>query len=301
MLCVQEVERRTVPRAPTSNCVRAWLRLNFERDRVTGQTFLAAIEQQPPLKVVRAFTQADGAALAHLHNVSGGLLGGDGLELSVRVGPGASVQLTTTGATRLYRPRAEAAATTQVNDVSVEENALLEYVPDSLIPFAGSRFGQRTTVRLGVGAGLLWWEFVAPGREARGELFEYERLELKMDLMAQGRPVAAERIRLEPRSRALSSLTRLGSHRYFATFYICRVGLGSAFWLAAERELREVAGKLTKPGENLWGVSTLVAHGLVVRCLTSHGHEVLPGLRAVWRAAKLLIYGREPILPRKVN
>ena len=62
--------------APRSH-VHAELRLEFERDDAEGQTVLAASHQEPPLRVVRAFPLADGAALVHLHNVSGGLLGGE--------------------------------------------------------------------------------------------------------------------------------------------------------------------------------------------------------------------------------
>jgi len=65
--------------------------------------------------------------------------------------------------------------------------------------------------------------------------------------------------------------------------------------------LREVAGKLARPGETLWGTSTLVAHGLVVRGLARHGRDVQTGLHAMWSAAKLLLYDREAVPPRKVN
>src|ERR1700691_895235 len=117
------------PRAiPSEPCapprLQASLTLDFARDEFAGHTVLAGSHQEPPLKVVRAFTLEDGSALAHLHNVSGGLLGGDRLALSVRVGAGASVQLTTTGATRVYRPREEARTVTQSNEITVGENAL---------------------------------------------------------------------------------------------------------------------------------------------------------------------------------
>src|SRR5580658_2238738 len=79
--------------------VRATMRLNFARDFSAGTTFLAASLQEPPFKVVRAFTLEDGTALVHLHNVSGGLLAGDDLTLEVNLGCNASVQLTTTGPT----------------------------------------------------------------------------------------------------------------------------------------------------------------------------------------------------------
>lgn len=66
-------------------------------------------QQQPPWKVVRAFANGNGGSLVHLHNVSGGVLSGDRLILDIDAGPGSIVQVTTTGATRLYRHRAGSA------------------------------------------------------------------------------------------------------------------------------------------------------------------------------------------------
>ena len=287
--------------------VRASLQLEFQFDRLVGRTHLVASHQEPPLRVVRAFAHDDGAALVHLHNVSGGLLGGDHLSLFAAVGPKARVQVTTTGATRIYRPREGVAAAVQSNEITVGEGALLEYVPDPLIPFAGARLSQRTTIHLAPGAGLFWWEILAPGREARGEVFEYERLEMKTDITATGRLIAAERIGLEPKNRSLSSLARLGPYRTWATFYICREGLQPAFWLDLEQHLREVALSMQQgsqpraPQGVLWGISTLLAHGLAIRCAAVHGRDVFSGLHALWLAAKLRLYGRAPVLPRKVN
>ena len=281
--------------------VDASLALDFARDAATGRTVLSASVQEPPLRVVRAFALDDGSALAHLHNVSGGLLGGDRLSLAVNVGAGASVQLTTTGGTRIYRPRKSASPTTQTNEIRVGANALLEYVPDAIIPYAGARFAQRTRIDLAAGAGLFWWEVIAPGREASGEVFAYESLEMRTDVIANGRLIAAENIRLDPRGAPLRSIARLGEYRYWATFYICRVGLDAAAWLAAEEHLRESARGLSRPGEALWGVSTLPADGLVVRGLAVRGRDALGGLHALWNAAKLRLYGRPAVPPRKVN
>ena len=280
---------------------RALLRLNFSRDSASGNTFLADSFQEAPLKVVRAFALEDGTALAHLHNVSGGLLGGDRLAIQVELEKGANVQLTTTGATRIYRHREGYSATTQCNEVSVGEGALLEYLPDATIPFAGARYLQRTSINLAAGAGMFWWEILAPGREARGELFEYEEFAIRTSVSAMGRKIAAENLCLRPRQENVSSLARLGPYRYAATFYICRVGLEAGALRGAEDQLRELTAALTRHGEILWGVSTLVAHGLVVRCLAHNGREVLPGLQAIWRSAKRHLYDREAIPPRKVN
>jgi urease accessory protein len=281
--------------------LQASLTLDFARDEFTGHTVLAASRQEPPLKVVRAFAVQNGAALAHLHNVSGGLLGGDQLALKVNVGAGASVQLTTTGATRIYRPRRAAPPATQSNEFAVGEGALLEYVPDAIIPFAGARFSQATTIHLAQGAGLFWWEILAPGREARGEAFAYDRVEMNTDIIALGQPIASERVRIEPRKHSVRSFGCLGPYRTWATFCIARVGPSAAAWLALEQELREQALPMSQHGETLWSVSALPAHGLMVRCVAVHGRHVLPGLQALWQTAKRRLYGCEAVPPRKVN
>jgi len=299
MAWTEQVDIGLEPTAVTASPAEASLELDFEFDPAAGRTVLAASRQQAPLKVVRAFSLEDGSALAHLHNVSGGLLGGDRLALRTQVGAGASAQLTTTGATRIYRARERAPDAVQQNQISVGENALLEYLPDPIIPYAGARFCQQTSIRLAQGAGLFWWEILAPGREACGEMFAYERIRLDLGIRTPRQLIALERACLEPKTSPLSSLARSGDYGYWASFYICRVGTDPKVWLSAEQGLREVASKLARDAR--WGVSTLAADGLAVRCLARQGRWVLPGLREIWSAAKLLLYGREAIPPRKVN
>jgi urease accessory protein len=301
MASVAENPREIAPVLSQPPRLRAALTLDFARDEFLGRTVLAASRQEPPLKVVRAFASDDGAALAHLHNVSGGLLGGDHLALKANVGAGASVQLTTTGATRIYRPRREALPAAQSNDFRVREGALLEYVPDAIIPYAGARFSQSTTIHLAQGAGLFWWEILVPGREARDEAFAYDCVEMKSDISALGQPIASERVRIEPHKRSMQSFGRLGPYRTWATFCIARVGPSASEWLALEQELRGHSLPLTKHGEALWSVSTLPAHGLMVRSVAVHGRHVLPGLQALWQTAKRRLYGRDAVPPRKVN
>jgi urease accessory protein len=277
--------------------IQGRLHLDFDCS-AAGTTHLRVREATPPLRVIRAFDLADGAALVHLHNVSGGVLGGDQLEMTVHVGAGAQAQVTTTSATRVYRSRGQRAL--QTNTLHVAEHGLLEMLPDPLIPFAGSDYQQITRVHLAEGAGLFWWEVVAPGREARGEQFAYNRLRLETEIHACGKPIALEYSQLEPSQRRLDALSRLGTYRYFATFYLCRVGLPPAQWNALEGELAGLAASLTQPGEMQWGVSTLVAHGLVVRALSQNSRGILKGLTAFWDTAKRSLYGREVIPPRKI-
>lgn len=253
-----------------------------------------------PLRVVRAFPLDDGGALVHLHNLSGGVLGGDHLDVTIEVGPGALAQVTSTGATRIYRSRQNVRPGEARLQIKVEDHGLVEYLPDQLIPYAGSRYRQETQIDLGVNAGLFWWEIVSPGREARNELFAYELLQLKTKISALGNPIALEHMRIEPAKRSIFSLARLGAFRYFSTFYICRVNIEPSRWLELEKLLSELAEHLSQPSRIVWGVSPLRAHGLVVRALSVSGMEITTSLPSYWRAAKRFLYDREAVLPRKV-
>jgi urease accessory protein len=292
--------RQTAHTSPSVAEVRGHLGLHFAYYQAGQQTRLVASEQSPPLRVVRAFSLQDGTALVHLHNLSGGILGGDQLTLNVDVGSQASVQLTTTGATRLYRCRPGTPAAEQTTTIQVQRGGLLEYLPDPLIPFAGSRYRQQTTIELAEGAGLFWWETTAPGRTARGELFAYDQLHISAKITSQGRLLALERYNLEPQQQRLASLARLGPYTYFCSMYICRVGLDAASWLKLERTLNTLAYQISTPGSIVWGVSSLVAHGLAVRGVSCQGYTIAGGLTKFWQEAKQALYGREAIPPRKV-
>lgn len=276
------------------------LELRFNYNPATSQTTLQVVHQAPPLRVVRAFQNEQGLALAHLHNVSGGVLAGDDLALKVWVGPQARVQLTTPGSTRIYRHREGRPVASQLNQFRVEAGGLLEYLPDSLIPFAGARYRQITQVQLAEGAGLFWWEIIAPGRETRAEIFAYELLEMAVDIETPACPIALERLRLQPASEPPASPVRLGAYPYFATFYICRIGTPAATWLALETELAELSRQEPAPSELLWAASALTSDGLVVRLLSQSSRTLHTRLITLWQLTKARLYNEAITLPRKL-
>jgi urease accessory protein len=280
--------------------VKGRLSMTFAYDDASQETRLAVCDQEPPLRVIRAFPLAGGSTLVHMHNLSGGILGGDHLSISADIGPRSIVQLTSTSATRIYRSSPTAPIATQTCSIQVREGGLLEYLPDPLIPFAGSRYQQHTHIDLAQDAGLFWWETITPGREAHGEVFDYEQLHLAAEITALGKPLAIERMKIAPQQRAPSSPIRLGPFPYFCSFYICKIGLEATRWLQMEQQLSTLAQEMSRPRDISWGVSTLVAHGLLVRAISRQGRDIATGLLAFWRAAKLALYGQEAIPPRKI-
>ena len=239
-------------------------------------------------------------SLVHLNNVSGGVLAGDRLALDVEVQAGAAAQITTTGATRLYRHRAGAADSEQQARFSVGDTALLEYLPDPVIPYAGSCHVQRTEIRLGRGSTMFWWEVLAPGRLAAGERFAFERLRVQTEVYAGVRPVLREDYLLQPRQRDLAATARMFEYSHTASLCAVQEGRPPAFWRALEDRLNNIARERTRHGHAVWGASMLASDGVVVRGLSMSGCYIHETLVEFWKTARLAIIGKDAVPPRKI-
>jgi urease accessory protein len=251
--------------------------------------------------VIRAFPQENGAALVHLHNVSGGVLAGDDLSLDVRVGPQAKAQVTSTGATRLYRHRPGMPDSQQRISFTVAAGGLLEYLPDALIPFAGSRHRQQTEIRLENGATLFGWEIVAPGRQAMGERFLFDSLRLSTRIESPLGPALLEDFLLQPGPAPLDSPARLGAYTHSTAFYAFQVGRPASDWRELEAQLGEIAVHESRPGCTIWGTSALACDGVIVKGLSMTAHPVPATLAGLWTAAKRFLTGEPAVLPRKLK
>jgi urease accessory protein len=236
----------------------------------------------------------------HLNNVSGGVLAGDRLALDVEIQAGAAAQITTTGATRLYRHRAGSADSEQRARFLVGDGALLEYLPDPVIPYAGSRHTQRTEIRLGRGSTLFWWEVLAPGRLAAGERFAFERLRVQTEVYAETRPVLREDYLLEPGKKDLHATARMFEYSHTASLCAVKEGRPPAFWRALEDRLNEIAQERTRHGQAVWAASTLASDGVIVRGVSISGCFLHETLIEFWRTARLAITGEDAVPPRKI-
>lgn len=265
-----------------------------------GRDCVRIARQDPPWKVVRAFSLPGAGKLVHLNNVSGGVLAGDHLSLDVAVDAGAAAQITTTGATRLYRHREGQPDSEQHANFVVGDGALLEYLPDPVIPYAGSRHDQRTEFRLGHGATLFWWETTAPGRFASGERFAFERLRVRAAIYAAERPILLEDYVLEPARRQMSAPVRMFEYSHAASFCAVQEGRPAGFWRSLEERLSAMAAARTSAGQAVWGASALVSDGVLVRGLTAGGGSVHAALVEFWRAARIAITGIDAAPPRKI-
>ena len=280
--------------------MEAALHLDFAGRRHSTSVRCTRID--PPWKVMRGFQAATGECLVHLNNVSGGIFGGDRLTLETRLGEGAEAQITTTGATRVYRPRAASDDAVLRSNFHLDRDASLEYLPDALIPFRDARVRQHTRFLLREGSTLFCWEVLAPGRAASGEVFAYRELRLSSEIRVGTRPILHDRLLLEPARADPRGPAHFGGQRYLVTFVAVRAG-STAGELRALEQLLTNDIRTRPTGDDLaplWGASVLPAHGVMVRGLVSSPLTVPSTLQRLWSLAKQQMCGRAAVPPRKI-
>jgi urease accessory protein len=237
----------------------------------------------------------------HLHNVSGGIVGGDELQLQIALQENAFAQVTSVGATRIHRRKAAGPPARQTACFNIGQGALLEYLPDAIIPYAGSSFVQHSEFHLSQGAGLIAWETLAAGRKGYGESFSFDELMSATTIYGPTRPLAIERYALRPRFQEMRSAARFGRFEYSATMWVCRVDDEvAARWMPLEHELNVRAQELSSE-KVLWGASALFENGVVIRGLACEAYLIGKGLEIFWQMAKQRIWQRPALMPRKVS
>src|SRR5262249_4577034 len=178
-----------------------------------GTTQIERHYQQAPLHVYRPIhldENLPGMAFVFVQQFGDGYVHGDRCRIDVDCGPGTEVHLTTQAATNVYR--AQRNFSTQLVNLRAAPGAVLEYLPDAVLPFRGSRFVQRTCLTADADSTVILGEVLLPGRVARGELHTYDLYRSETEARRpDGTLLFADVIRLCPaEGRGPRSLALLG-------------------------------------------------------------------------------------------
>ncbi len=218
-----------------------------------------------------------------LLNPSGGLVGGDRLSVRATLGPDTHVLFSTPSANRVYRSLAETAV--QTSELTVGSGAILEWIPDVTIPFAGSRFRQAVHVTLAPGATVLLWDAIASGRVARGERWAFTSLENEIRIVtASGRSVL-ERYALAPSAHGVG---RAAAWDYVGSLYLIGDGVDAARWKQIDAQLATILD--ARPGTVMGGVSEPAVPGLAVKLVAKSAPDLNDTLDELWQAIRLTLW-----------
>jgi urease accessory protein len=159
-----------------------------------GVSVVTTLAGQPPLLARQAPGEGP-TARVNLVAGAGGPCAGDDLELRLVVGPGASVELRSVGATVALPGRPGAPASVLRTEVELDEGASLRFLPEPVVAATGCDHVLETTVRLAASARLVLREELVRGRsgeEPGGSLVARLRVE------RGGRPVLDQELACVP-------------------------------------------------------------------------------------------------------
>jgi urease accessory protein len=255
---------------------------------LTGRRFALPLQALEPVDL-----DGSGGLTLMLLNPTGGVLGGDVLDTRVSLGPGSRVCLTTPSATRIYR--STGAPAVQRLAAVVEEGAVLEYIPDHLIPSPGARLCQSIEVRLADGAALLLFDAWAVGRAARGEAWCFGALDLALTVGDRRGFLIRERSMLES-ARGWNGLGAAEGAAYVGTFVALNPSRED--WDPLPHALEAVVAA-ESPDARI-GVSALGRGGLLARVLAPSAPSLHSALGALWALCRRALFALPPLDLRKL-
>ena len=179
---------------PASCRVHGVAEVGFVRRQ--GETRLDHLYQHDPMRVLFPTPPVGEPPCAVLVTTSGGLVGGDRLDISVAAGPDTQVMAMAQAAEKVYRSAGDDGRI----DVrlSVKKNAWLEWLPQETILFDGARLRRRTIIDLQPGGRILAGEILVFGRIASQERLAHGLLREEWQVRREGRLVWADALHLEP-------------------------------------------------------------------------------------------------------
>ncbi|MEM7669942.1 MAG: urease accessory protein UreD [Pseudomonadota bacterium] len=236
-----------------------------------------------PFHITRPFHMADdpaGMATLYLQSSSGGLYGDDELTLSIAADAGTAAQVTTQASTVVHHARGGCAR--MGVEITAAEGALIEYLPDPAILFAGARLDTRLSLTLSGGARAILCD-AALRHDPDGASAPFERLTAETRITGPEGPRLIDRIDIAGAEWA----ARTGVWPCHATLLVAGPGAADAVI-----PIQQALG--LRP--DLWaGVSAFTNRQITLaRILAPDGAALTQALHMGWAAARTALTGIAP-------
>ena len=245
-------------------------------------THLAGLRQSGCLKcILPQVFRADAEAV--LINTSGGVTGGDRIDVVAQLGEDTRLTLSTQAAERIYRTVDGSTARVRTA-IDVAARADLRWLPQETILFDRARLSRDLTIDLAAEARLLLCETLVFGRAAMGERVHRLHLEDRIAVTRVGAPLYRDGIRLSGDAHALMARQGIGDGTgAVATFVYAAPEAGAM--LAQVRALLPTTAGASLRSEGLMVLRALREDSLSLRRTLIPVLELLSGqpLPAVWR------------------
>ncbi|WP_455365482.1 urease accessory protein UreD [Kaarinaea lacus] len=266
---------------------KAQLSLEFEHR--AQRTIITRRQHAGPLVIQKPFYPEGEACHIYLLHPPGGLVGGDQLNLDVRLHSGSHTLITTPGAAKFYRSAGPVAQQTQTFNIG--DKSLLEWLPQETIAFNHTNALVHTRVNLETDAKFIGWEITCLGRQASNDLFNAGRFVQKLEVSIANKPLLIERALFEGGSELLCAPWGLANHPTVGTMIITPATQDLA--IKIRENVQVASGELFS--------ATLMDNIIVCRYLGPQAETAKRLFVKVWEIARPSIYNKKVCAPRIWN
>ena len=239
--------------------------------------------------------------MLYIMSTGAGLAQNDRQLVDIRVGgeEPASALITTQAATPIHRM--DVGMAVQHVTMTVSAGSVLEYIPDHVVPYGGSRSHLSLEAIVSSGGCAIVSDCVTAGRLGRGERHSYDVLSMETQISQRLRVSSGHnglfrnRVRPLARDRGVFSPHTggglVGMRNFGAWANVWIIAPSSASTLSVLEAVRELPTPASS-GTLRWAASTLpYESGVWVRILSATAEEAREARDAVWTTARMVLLG----------
>jgi urease accessory protein len=262
-------------------------KINLIYKNNNNKTELSSSFSQSPFKIQQSF-YPEGNTICHnvILHTAGGMVGGDRLSQNIHLNENAQSLITTPAASKIYRSNGKIAL--QNINITLENDSILEYLPQEMIIFDGAKYNQHNIINLQDNSKVFLWDIVRFGRTARGEIFKEGNWQSKLEILHQEKPLYIDNIYLEGEQNLFNNLSGLNGNPILGTL----IYVGEIINSETLNDIRQLCQNSLSNGES--GVTELIK-GISCRYLGNSTMEVKNLFFQIWQLLRLQYLGKNAL------
>lgn len=265
--------------------------LQLEYTKSGFRTVISHKKHFGPLIIQKPFYPEGDVCHTYLIHPPGGVVGGDRIDLSVKVNQGAHALITTPAANKFYRSAGSTAELIQ--KITIEDDAVFEWLPQENIFFDGSKVDMTTRIELGEKTRFIGWEMTCLGRPASGDNFNTGIAFQKFEIWKNNKPLLLDRVSYQSEGAFRTEMWAMGNDLVSASMVAMPAGKELL------NELREHIDSFNKNGLRIG--ASLIDDILVCRGLADDAETLREALFSMWTVIRPRLTGKAACLPRIWN
>jgi urease accessory protein len=279
-----------------------------ERD---GQTWLGDKYHTYPLKIAKTFAFDYGQLGVYMMDASPGIMAGDQYAMDWSFGERTNVYITNQSYTKVHPARPENGSAESVRPskqhqtLILEQGSYVEYMPEPVMLYKDAVLHSSMDVRLAVGSTLILADLVSPGRTGRGELFQYEHYENRLQVTYEDELIYCSKQRVVPAQQKLQVIGGWAAYTHIGSLYLFNDMVDTEFvealkvYLDGQLKLEREHASAASAIPLYYGVSRAYKKGMSLSILGHKVYEIQSLQDAAWAFIRQQLFARKPLMVRK--